>query len=200
MRTFLADIFPKIQSYSQKLDDLALLSNKHWVSIDNINTNKTVYIFRDNNKLVVSTNGKVEKAKWEYLSNKSLLIDKKDECYLFKHGFLDQNIFALKVDSSNEYAVFVNEDNYMGDLNSIEKVMDFLNEKYLDPNLQSLVEDTMGQKIVSNNHQEYIPIVTADEQKALDEQSKKESQEIRNVTFCVILFFLILILIALAVK
>ena len=146
MKTFLGDIFPKLQRYSQKLDNLTLLTNQHWVSIDNIIANKIVYIFRNNNELLVSTNGKVEKAKWEYIGNKSLLIDKANEIYLFKHGFFDENILALKVDSSDEYAVFVNENNYNGDLNSIDKVFGFLKEKYLDPSLKSHVETSTGQK------------------------------------------------------
>ena len=37
------------------------------------------------------------------------------------------------VDSSNEYAVFVNENKYDGDLNSIKRVYDFLRLKYLHP-------------------------------------------------------------------
>lgn len=131
MKTFLSDIFPKIQKYSEKLDNLTLLTNQHWVSIDGILSKKTVYIFRSNNELLVSTNGKVEKAKWEYLGNKSLLIDKKNDSYLFKHGFFDDNILALKVDSSEEYAVFVNENKYDGELNSMERVIDFLSRKYL---------------------------------------------------------------------
>ncbi|MBI1343872.1 MAG: hypothetical protein GC171_13145 [Terrimonas sp.] len=146
MKTFFSDIFPKLQRFSQKLDNLTLLTNQHWVSIDNIIANKTVYIFRSNNELLVSTNGKVEKAKWEYLGNKSLLIDKAEESYLFKHGFFDENILALKVDSSEEYAVFVNENNYGGDLNSIQKVFDFLKEKYLEPSLKSHVETATGQR------------------------------------------------------
>ena len=133
MKTFLGDIFPKLQRYSQKLDNLTLLTNQHWVSIDNILSNKIVYIFRNNNELLVSTNGKVEKSKWEYIGNKSLLIDKANEIYLFKHGFFDENILALKVDSSNEYAVFVNENNYNGDMNSIEKVFRFLRDKLENP-------------------------------------------------------------------
>lgn len=146
MKTFLGDIFPKIQRFSQKLDNLTLLTNQHWVSIDNIIANKIVYIFRNNNELIVSTNGKVEKAKWEYIGNKSLLIDKTNESYLFKHGFFDENILALKVDSSDEYAVFVNENNYNGDLNSTDKVFGFLKEKYLDPGLKSHVETATGYK------------------------------------------------------
>jgi hypothetical protein len=156
MNTFFADIFPKIQRYSQKLDDLTLLTNQHWVSIDNILANKIVYIFRNNNELLVSTNGKVEKAKWEYLGNKSLLIDKANESYLFKHGFFDENILALNVDSSDEYAVFVNENNYNGDLNSIDKVISFLTDKYLGSNLKSYVETTTGIKFENSNQNNNI--------------------------------------------
>ena len=147
MKTFLSDIFPKIQKYSEKLDNLTLLTNQHWVSIDDIQATKTVYIFRTNNELLVSTNGKVEKAQWEYLGNRSLLIDKKADSYLFKHGFFDENILALKIDSTEEYAVFVNENKYDGELNSIQRVFDFLRRKYLDPAIKSTIENSTGQII-----------------------------------------------------
>ena len=147
MKTFLTDIFPKIQRFSEKLDNLTLLTNQHWVSIDDILSTKTVYIFRNNNELLVSTNGKVQKERWEYLGNKSLLIDKKVDSYLFKHGFFDENILALKVDSSEEYAVFVNESKYDGELNSIDRVFDFLRRKYLDPTIKSTIENKTGQLI-----------------------------------------------------
>lgn len=149
MRTFLSDIFPQIQRYSEKLDNLTLLTNQHWVSIDDLSSNKIVYIFRPNNELLISTNGKVEKAKWEYLGNKSLLIDIKTESYLFKHGFFDENILALKVDSKEEYAVFVNENKYEGELNSIERVFDFLIRKYLEPSIKLTIEEKLGQVINS---------------------------------------------------
>lgn len=144
MKTYIADIIPKIQKFSQKLDDLALLTNQHWVAIDNINAAKTVYIFRSNNDLLISVNGKVQKAKWEHLGNKSLLIDKQDESYLFKHGFFDENILALKVDSKEEYAFLVNEDNYDGEINSIERVIDFLKSKYLEQGIRNQIENTSG--------------------------------------------------------
>ncbi len=140
MKTFLADIFPKIQRFSDKLDNLTMLTNQHWVSIDDILSTKTVYIFRTNNELLISKNGKVEKAKWEHLGNKSLLIDKTTDSYLFKHGFFDENVLALKVDSSEEYAVFVNENKYDGELNSIDKVIDFLRQTYLDPSIKPTIE------------------------------------------------------------
>ena len=75
MKTFLADIIPSIQKFSQKLDNLTLLTNQHWVVVDEIANSKTVYIFRPTNELLISKNGKVEKAKWEYLGNIRLLCE-----------------------------------------------------------------------------------------------------------------------------
>lgn len=131
MKTYLADIIPKIQRFSQKLDNITLLTNQHWEVIDEISKSKIVYIFRDGGKLLISQNGKVEKAHWEYLGNNSLLIDLKDESYLFRHGFFDENILALKVDGKDEYAFLVNESKYDGELNSMESIFKFLNNKYL---------------------------------------------------------------------
>jgi len=131
MRTYIANIIPKIKQFSEKLDNLTLLTNQHWVVLDELKNSKFVYIFRSNYELLISQNGRVEKGKWEYLGNNSLLIERKDESYLFRHGFFDANILALKVDGKDEFAFLINENNYGGDLNSIEKVLDFLERKYL---------------------------------------------------------------------
>jgi len=140
MRTYLADIIPKIKRFSEKLDNLTLLTNQHWVVLDELKNSKFVYIFRSNFELLISQNGKVEKGKWEYLGNNSLLIERKDESYLFRHGFFDANILALKVDGKDEFAFLVNENNYVGELNSIEKVLAFLERKYLKIIPQNQIE------------------------------------------------------------
>jgi len=131
MKTFLLDIIPSIQRYSQKLDNLTLLNNQHWVSIDTITTNKIVYIFKADNRLLIAINGRVKKAKWEYLGIDSLLIEIGEESYLFRHGFFDANILALKPDSTEEYAIFLNQNKYSGELNSIEAITAFLQRNYL---------------------------------------------------------------------
>jgi hypothetical protein len=140
MKTFIADIIPKIQKYSQKLDNHTLLTNQHWVVFDNIDSAKNVYIFRSNNQLLISNNGKVEKGRWENIGNNSLLIDLQKDSYLFKHGFFDQNILALKLDGKNEYAFLINESKYLGELNSLDKIIDFLHSKYLDKPLPKEIE------------------------------------------------------------
>lgn len=131
MRTYVADIIPKIQRFSQKLDNLTMLTNQHWVVLDELTQSKTVYIFRTNGELLIAINGKVDKAKWEYLGQNSILIDSKEQSYLFRHGFFDENVLALKIDSKEEYAVLINESKYHGELNSIAAVISFLNQNYL---------------------------------------------------------------------
>jgi hypothetical protein len=139
MQTFISEIIPKLQNFSKKLDDLTLLTNQHWVVLDELNNAKNVYIFRNNNELLISSNGKVEKAHWEYLGNNSLLIDRKDESLLFKHGFFDENVMALKIDGKEEYALLVNENRFNGELNSKDKVIAFLSNSYLDPIIQKQI-------------------------------------------------------------
>lgn len=151
MRTFIADIIPKIQRFSQRLDDLTKLTNQHWVSLGDIEQTKRVYIFRANNQLLISDNGIVEKGSWEYLGNNSLLLETKNESYLLKHGFLDENVIALKLDSTNSYAFFVNETKYHSELNSIVDVINFLENKYLNRKV------TIGNLVSTKERQEINP-------------------------------------------
>jgi hypothetical protein len=151
MKTFFSDIIPRLQKYSQKLDNLTLLTNQHWVVIDDIENNKNVYIFRNNRELLISQNGKVEKAKWEYLGNNALLIDRKEESYLFKQGFFDQNILALKVDSKNEYAFLVNETKFEKELNNSLNVAEFLNNYYLSKEVKKKIQMQAGISSQSEN-------------------------------------------------
>lgn len=144
MKTFIADIIPKLTRYSQQLDNLTLLTNQHWVVIDETLNLKTVYIFRTNSELLISQNGKVEKAKWEYLGNNSLLIEKKEDSYLFKHGFFDENILALKIDSKEEYVFLVNENKSGSELNSFERILVHLNRKYIEPSIKKKLEVDVG--------------------------------------------------------
>ncbi|MFD0701771.1 hypothetical protein [Myroides pelagicus] len=134
MKTFIASIIPKIQEYSRKLDDITLLTNQHWVLIDDIELSKTIFIFKTSNELLVATNGIVEKGKWEYLGNQSLLIDLQDKSFLFKQGFFDENVLALKVDGKDEYSMLINENKFDQELNSISSVLTFLEQNYSKKN------------------------------------------------------------------
>ena len=156
MKTFLADIIPSIQRFSQKLDDLTKLTNQHWVSLGEITESKKVYIFRANGQLLISENGIVEKGTWEYLGNQSLLLNTTDASYLLKHGFFDENVIALKLDSTNKYAFFVNETRYDKELNSVADVLEFLKKRYLSPPTVEGLNDRPGKTVEEKNFGYYV--------------------------------------------
>lgn len=131
MITFIKDILPKITRYSKKLDDLTILTNQHWVYVDKSSTSKMVFIFRSNSDLIVSVNGVVEKGKWTYLGNDYLLVEKPSESFLYKHGFFDDTVLALKVDGTADYAFFVNETKIGRELNSLDNVLSYLDDRYI---------------------------------------------------------------------
>jgi hypothetical protein len=128
------------------------LTEQHWVALDNISVQKRVYIFRRNNELLVSTGGLVERGKWEFIGKNSLLLDIDKSIFLLKHGFFDDNILALKVDSKEEYAIFVNESTFDRELNSISAINDFLQEKYFDkPTGQKAEPRALSQTEIEND-------------------------------------------------
>ncbi len=141
MLYYLLDIIPKIQAYSKKLDETSLLTNQHWVSVSEIENSKTVFIFRPNEQLLISDNGKIERGKWEYIGSNSLIIDRNSESFLFKHGFLDESVLALKVDGTDKYALFINETKYGKEINNKNDVVNFLESKYLKKNSPNLASD-----------------------------------------------------------
>lgn len=158
MKTFFLDLIPKIQRYSEQLDNITVLTNKHWVLL-NEEPEKTVYIFREvNNQLLISKNGKIEKGNWEYLGNNSLLIDQTNGSYLFKHGFIDDSILALKMDGCDEYALLINEQKFEKYLNSVNKVISFLQKQYVNKSSALTIPSLIGNSSVKENNtkKEYL--------------------------------------------
>lgn len=133
MRTYVADFIPRFRQFSEKLDNETLLVNQHWVMVDEITSTKTVYIFQRDNRLLLSRDGEVEIARWEMIDPQNVLVTVGDKSFMFKHGFLDENVLALKLDGKDEYAMFFNEDKSNSQLNALNAMNDFLEEKYLKP-------------------------------------------------------------------
>ncbi|WP_027471925.1 hypothetical protein [Saccharicrinis fermentans] len=138
MYTYFLDIIPKLLKFSLKLDNLTKLTDQYWVLVDENISSKIVYIFRDNNELLVSKNGQVERAKWDYLGNDALLIESKDNVTLYRNAFLDEVILVLKADGCEDYACFVNEKKYGRVIQNIQELIKLLKIKYLNYNKSSV--------------------------------------------------------------
>ena len=131
MKTYFSDLIPKIQRFSEKLDDLTHLKNHHWVLVNEILNSKTVYIFRDNDLLLISENGAVKKAKWEYLNHTSILIETEELTTLVNQSFVNEDTLVLNIDGSDNYAFFINETKYGSKVNSFSDIIEYLENKYL---------------------------------------------------------------------
>ena len=120
MQTYFSNIIPSLARYSKKLDDISLLTTRHWVILDESSQSKSTYIFRNNNELIVSENGIVVHGTWDYLGFNKILLRINNSSFLFQHGFLEDDILALKLDGRNEYAFFINESR--SDLNTLKRI------------------------------------------------------------------------------
>jgi hypothetical protein len=132
MQTYISNIIPSLARFSKKLDDITLLTSKHWVILNETTQIKSTYIFRNNKELIVSENGIVVHGTWDYLGFNKLLLRFNNNSFLFQHGFLENDILALQLDGMNKYAIFINEGR--SDLNTLKKIDTHLNRKYLSSN------------------------------------------------------------------
>lgn len=111
MRTFLFDTFNKYKRFSESLDVETTLCNKTWFVFNN-SKEREIYIFQAKGKLLISLNGKVTYATWEYIpANKSLIVSGNNQSYMVHAAYVDNILFALNIDGTNEYAFLIDENN-----------------------------------------------------------------------------------------
>jgi hypothetical protein len=105
-----------LASKSLSLKKKGVLIEKPWVLIGDNNIPEKL-IFKRNNELIISKNGKVKMATWEYFPDaQALLIDRDDDKILLKEQFIDTNVLVLNVDNTEDYYILANE-NEIPDLN-----------------------------------------------------------------------------------
>lgn len=108
MKTYLLDILNRYKNFSESLDVQTILCNKSW-QVFNDSGEKELYIFQPNGSLIVSVNGKVVNATWQYIkANKSIIINASSS-FMLHPRFLDDYIFALQQDGTNEYIFLIDE-------------------------------------------------------------------------------------------
>lgn len=178
MKIFLSNIIQSIFQYSQKLDNLTLLCNQNWVVLSEIDKIKLVYIFRSNGELLISRNGMVVRGKWEFLGSNSLMVEESGCLYLFKHGFFDENVLALKKDGVEDYAVFINEHKFGTEINNIDDVIKFLTVKYIRQ-----PEMNVGNKVESKKKRFLVKYDTDCGEIIVDQEFDRGSPEKNEMVF-----------------
>jgi hypothetical protein len=111
MKTYLLDSINRYKRFSENLDVKTILCNKSWW-VFNDSGEKEIYIFQEDESLIISINGQVTNANWKFISaNKSLIINTAKQSVMVHSAFMDNVIFALQLDGTNQFAFLIDESN-----------------------------------------------------------------------------------------
>lgn len=109
MKTYFINTIKNIAASSQSLDLVSTLKSQEWIVFNEETSYVEKFLFFDDDKLLVSVNGKSIYSKWQYIKvNSSLLIEDKDNRYLLKVLVCNKDIIVLNVDSTNDYSFLIN--------------------------------------------------------------------------------------------
>lgn len=162
MKTYILNLSRDIKNWSNTLDATTIICSKSWL-VFNEEGKKEVFIFRKDGSLIISVDGKVSRASWEYLAvNSSLLISTEDgETFMLNPILYDNRVFTLQLDGTNEYSFLIDQQEVERlCLNTLESLNLYINNN-----------DEFEKRLASQRVKEY-----EDEREA----KKEWEQDIRN--------------------
>ena len=119
MKEYIYSLLPRLSQYSKSLNNSAILVDHPWIFI-NDDGQKSKFVFRPNNDLLVSVQGEVQKGRWEYLpALNALLIEQSGHSQLFSQGFVNTGLLVLNRDETNDMFILVNQ-NLIPDLDVVK--------------------------------------------------------------------------------
>lgn len=127
-KNIFSHIVPRVKKAKDQLDSFALITSKPWVLLDEDINRKDVYFFRSKKELLISSNGKIQKCRWEYLGHNNLIIENKNESILLKNAFFEETILGLKIDGKDDYMLLVDQKLYEDNNGSLKNIIAFINE------------------------------------------------------------------------
>ncbi len=190
MKTFLFDTFNKYKRLSESLDVETTLCNRTWVVFNN-SGEKEIYIFQAKGKLLISLSGKVTHATWEYIpANKSLIISGNEQSYMVHAAYVDNTLFALNIDGTNEYAFLIDENNKQNfqpqSYNDIKYYFQVKERIQIKNEKQKQIEEKKNKELAELRDKEYQQRL-----KLVFKAADIKDISIKFCTFLFILFFFI---------
>ena len=130
MKTYLFDTINRYKRFSEELDVKTAICNKSWW-VFNDSGEKELYIFNPDGKLDVIYSGRVTEGSWRYVSaNKSIIVSANSESFMLDPAFVDNAIFALKLNGTDQYVFMIDENNTASFVPSTYKeLMGYFDEK-----------------------------------------------------------------------
>lgn len=192
MKTYFINTIKNIATNSQSLDLISTLKSQEWIVFNDDDSFVEKFLFIDNEKLLVSVDGKSSYSKWQYIKvNSSLVIDDEKSKYLLKVVVCNKDIVVLNVDSTNDYSFLINSKSSVLQNPTYEDI-----QWYLIRNCGIDIFDEEQRKIFEKKITEEKRIIA--EGKRMIEEKKEEGQKIiallLAIVFCAITLFLAILL------
>lgn len=170
MKTYLFDALNRFRRFSENLDVKAALCNKPW-QVFNDSGEKELYIFQEDGTLLVTYSGRVTHSTWQYIAaNKSIVISAGEQSYMVHPAFMDNVLFALQVDGTNECAFLIDENNVQ---NFAPKSLTALMGSFEEKERRALEEER-------RKRQAAIDEENRRRQAAKEEQHRQEQSQLEN--------------------
>ena len=180
MKTYLFDTINRYKRFSEKLDVQTAICNKSWW-VFNDSGEKELYIFNEDGTLDVSFGGRVTEGKWRYVSaNKSIIVSANSESFMLDPAFIDNAIFALKLNGTDQYVFMIDENNTASFAPSTYKeLMGYFDEKRnkvlaLE---QNKIREQKERELEERKRIELEKVKIEKQELAKQQQRKKEMQE-----------------------
>ena len=179
MKTYLFDTLNRFRRFSENLDVKATLCNKPW-QVFNDSGEKELYIFQEDGTLLITYSGRVTHSTWQYIAaNKSIVISAGQQSYMVHPAFMDNVLFALQVDGTNECAFLIDENNAQSFApRSYTALMGYFEEK----ERRALEEERRKrQAAIDAAIEEQRKKKLEEEQKRIKEEEEKSRTEAREI-------------------
>lgn len=144
---------------------------------------KETYIFQESGILIISLNGKVTNATWQYIpANKSLIISRNEQSYMVHTAYVDNILFVLQVDGTKECAFLIDENNKQNfqpkSYNDIKKHFEVKEQKLLQ---KQTTEYLKTEGLVKQKEKEREAKRRKDEKEKRIEQLRFKADRIRHI-------------------
>ncbi|WP_179338900.1 hypothetical protein [Winogradskyella ludwigii] len=130
MNDYLHNTIPNLKPFNFEHHHDALLINQQWVLVNGISNKKSVYTFKADNVLEISTKDNEIITSWNINIQNTFTIETEDGSITVEAYFKDDDILVLNNQAKEEFALYINTTTYKDELNSIEDINTFLREKY----------------------------------------------------------------------
>ena len=189
MKTFLFDSLNHFSKYSKELDTMAeirkCLCGKAWLVFNN-SGDREVYIFKEDGSLIISINGNITRGSWQYLSeNNSIAISASNQEYMVHPAFLDNILFALQVDGTENYAFLIDQQNARNfapkSLDDLHRYFRLKEQKRIEEENRKREEQRLAeQKRIEEANQIREEQLRAEQKRIEKEKKEREERERRE--------------------